>query len=154
MCRFRLTPDAISAPSPRLDDLASAAVTRARQSLGRTAEELVAHRLAARGWRVVARNARIRTEEIAGELDIVALEGRTLVFVEVKAATSGRASGPELPALAVGRRKRLRLRRLAVAWLADRSPLPARDAIRFDVIGVSLARDGRLVDYDHLRNAF
>jgi putative endonuclease len=129
-------------------------MTRARQSLGRAAEELVARRLAAHGWRVVARNARIRTPEIAGELDIVALDGRTLVFVEVKAATSGRVAGPERPALAVARRKRLRLRRLAVAWLADRPPLPTRDAIRFDVVGVSLGRDGGLVEYDHLRNAF
>src|SRR5215207_8561975 len=98
-------------------------MTHARQSLGRRAEDLVARRLAARGGRVVARNARIRTPEVAGELDIVALDGRTLVFVEVKAATSGRAAGPERPALAVGRRKRLRLRRLAVAWLADRPAL-------------------------------
>jgi putative endonuclease len=129
-------------------------VTFARQSLGRSAEGLVARRLTERGWRVLARNARVHTEEFSGELDIVALEGRTLVFVEVKAATRGRGAGPERAALAVGRRKRLRLRRLAVAWLGDRPSLPGGDAIRFDVVGVTLARDGGLVDYDHLRNAF
>ncbi len=114
---------------------------------------MVVRRLVAGGWRVVARNARVRTPELSGELDIVALEGRTLVFVEVKAATRGRAAGPERAALAVGRRKRVRLRRLAVAWLGDGPPLPARDAVRFDVVGVTLDRDGGLVDYDHLRSA-
>ena len=88
-------------------------MTEARQRLGRTAEELVARRLTAEGWRIVERNARTRT----GELDIVALDGETLVFVEVKAGRAGSPYGPERPAHAVGPRKRAKVRRLAREWL-------------------------------------
>lgn len=56
-------------------------MTAQRQQLGRTAEDLVATRLVAVHWEILERNARTRY----GELDIVALDGRTLVFVEVKA---------------------------------------------------------------------
>ena len=54
-------------------------------------------RLASAGWEIVERNARTRH----GELDIVALDGRTLVFVEVKAGRAGSAFGPERPVLSV-----------------------------------------------------
>ena len=76
-------------------------MTDARLRTGRRAEELVARRLAAAGWGIVERNARTRY----GELDIVALDGRALVFVEVKAGRAGAAFGPERPVLAVDRRK-------------------------------------------------
>ena len=83
---------------------------------GSCAEDLVAARLAAAGWEIVERNARTRF----GELDIVALDGRTLVFVEVKAGRAGSDLGPERPVLAVGPRKQRRIRRLATAWMAER----------------------------------
>ncbi len=128
-------------------------MTLARQSLGRAAEELVARRLEAAGARVLARNARIREPELSGELDIIAIERATLVFVEVKAATEGRGTGPERAVLAVGRRKRARLRRLAALWLAGRWDLPPFRALRFDVVGVSFDRDGAVADYEHVRGA-
>ncbi len=78
-------------------------MTFARQRLGRTAEELVAARLERSGWRIVERNVR----HPSGELDIVALDGGTLVFVEVKAGRAGATLGPERPAHAVGPRKQL-----------------------------------------------
>lgn len=56
-------------------------MTGSRQRLGRAGEEFVAGELPARGWGIVARNWRMR----GGELDIVARDGATLVFVEVKA---------------------------------------------------------------------
>ena len=49
-----------------------------RQRIGRAAEDLVAVRLGTAGWEIVERNARTRY----GELDIVARDGRTLVFIE------------------------------------------------------------------------
>jgi putative endonuclease len=124
-------------------------VTVARQRLGARAEELAASGLSAAGWRIVDRNARTRY----GELDIVALDGRDLVFVEVKAARTGAPVGPERPVLAVGRQKQLRLRRLAGAYLGDRPPLPAFAEIRFDVIGISFD-GGRVADYEHIEGAF
>ena len=54
-------------------------MTYARQRLGRRAEDIVAARLEHAGWRIVARNVRLPS----GELDIVALDVDTLVFVEV-----------------------------------------------------------------------
>ncbi len=125
-------------------------MTVARQKTGRIAEDLVARRLATAGWEIVERNARTRH----GELDLVALDGRTLVFVEVKAGRRGAAFGPERPVLAVDRRKQQRVRRLATAWMAERRGIPRYYEIRFDAIGVTFDRAGRVVDVEHLEGAF
>ena len=124
-------------------------MTFARLELGRRAEQLVAMRLEGSGWRLVGRNVRLPS----GELDIVALDGSTLVFVEVKAGQAGATVGPERPAHAVGRRKQLRLRRLAREWIAERRGPSGASGYRFDVVGVSFGLDG-LADVDHIRNAF
>ncbi len=125
-------------------------MTLARQKTGRIAEDLVAGRLAEKGWEIVERNARTRH----GELDLVALDGRALVFVEVKAGRQGAAFGPERPVLAVDRRKQLRVRRLATAWMAERRRLPRYDEIRFDAVGVTFDRRGQVIDVEHIRAAF
>jgi putative endonuclease len=125
-------------------------MTVARQRTGRIAEQLVAERFQAAGWEIVERNARTRH----GELDIVALDGRTLVFVEVKAGRAGNAFGPERPILAVDRRKQLRVRRLATAWMAERRGVPRYDEIRFDAVGVTLDRADRAIDVEHIPGAF
>ena len=125
-------------------------VTVARQRTGHRAEELIARRLAAAGWEIVERNARTRY----GELDIVGLGGNALVFVEVKAGRQGAAFGPERPVLAVDRRKQLRVRRLATAWMSERRVAPPYTDIRFDAVGVTFDRAGRTIDIEHLRAAF
>jgi putative endonuclease len=125
-------------------------LTARRQRLGSLAEDLVAARLAAAGWEVVERNARTRY----GELDIVALDGRVLVFVEVKAGRADSDYGPERPVLAVGPRKQHRIRRLAAAWMAARRSAPRYDEIRFDAVGISFDRAGRVADYEHIEDAF
>jgi putative endonuclease len=126
-------------------------MTAARQKTGRLAEDLVARRFAAAGWEIVERNARTRF----GELDIVALDRRTLVFVEVKAGREGTAFGPERPILAVDRRKQQRVRRLATAWMAERRRgVPRYEEIRFDAVGVTFDRAGRAIDVEHIKAAF
>jgi putative endonuclease len=125
-------------------------VTAARQRTGRRAEEIVARRLAAAGWEIVERNARTRH----GELDIVALDGRTLVFVEVKAGRAGSALGPERPVFAVDHRKQRRVRRLATAWMAARRDVPPYAQIRFDAVGVTFDRTDRPVEVEHIPGAF
>jgi putative endonuclease len=126
-------------------------MTVARQRLGRVAEDLVAERLAAAGWEIVERNARTRY----GELDLVARDGRALVFVEVKAGRIGASFGPERPILAIDPRKQRQVRRLAAAWLAERrGDLPFFAEIRFDAVGVSFDRAGRVTDVEHIENAF
>ncbi len=127
-----------------------AAMPHTRQRLGAAAEDLVAERLAAAAWEIVERNARTRH----GELDIVALDGRALVFVEVKAGRAGSIYGPEQPVHAVGPRKQRRIRRLATAWMGQRRELPRYAEIRFDAIGVTYDRGGRVVDYEHIQGAF
>jgi putative endonuclease len=124
-------------------------MTYARQRLGRSAEELVAARLERNGWRIVGRNVRLPS----GELDIVGLDGATLVFVEVKAGRAGNVRGPELPAHAVGHRKQLKLRRLAREWIAEGRGPSGVAGYRFDVVGVRFGADG-LADVDHIRHAF
>jgi putative endonuclease len=119
--------------------------------MGRAAEDLVAERFAVAGWEIVERNARTRF----GELDIVALDGGTLVFVEVKAGREGAAFGPERPILAIGPRKQLQVRRLATAWMAERRhAIPYYAEIRFDAIGVTFDRTNRVTDIEHIRGAF
>lgn len=125
-------------------------MTAQRQRIGRAAEDLVASRLGAAHWEVVERNARTRY----GEIDIVALDGRTLVFVEVKAGREDAAFGPERPVLGVDRRKQLRVRRLAAAWMGERRDAPFYEEIRFDAVGVTFDRAGRPADVEHIEGAF
>jgi len=125
-------------------------MTAQRQRIGRAAEDLVAARLATAHWEIVERNARTRY----GELDIVALDGGTLVFVEVKAGRENAIFGPERPVLAVDRRKQLRIRRLATAWMGERRGALRYEEIRFDAVGVTFDRAGRVTDIEHIKGAF
>lgn len=125
-------------------------MTVARRRTGAIAEDLVAHRLAAAGWEIVERNARTRY----GELDIVARDGRTLVFIEVKAAREGTQFGPERPILSIDFRKQQRVRRLATAWMSERRDQPPYEEIRFDAVGVTLDRAGRATDVEYVKGAF
>jgi putative endonuclease len=128
-------------------------MSEARQRLGRSGEALAAARLARNGMRVIARN--VRTSQVRGEIDLVALDGGALVFVEVKALRAHAVAGPERPALAVGRRKQLKLRALALAWLRHRDgSLPRHTSIRFDVVGIRVDARNRIVEWEHIRAAF
>jgi putative endonuclease len=125
----------------------------ARQRLGRAAEALVADSLERRGMRVVARN--VRTSSVRGEIDLIALDGRALVFVEVKALRATSLAGPERPAMAVGHRKRHKLRSLALGWLRDHDgSIPPHGTLRFDVVGVRIDARGRVAEWEHVREAF
>ena len=116
-----------------------------RHRLGRRGEHAAAEHLERLGWRVVARNHRTRF----GELDLVALDGRTLVFVEVK-TRRGRGQ----PWDALGPQKQAQVRRMARAFLAEVEDRPRTSAIRFDAIGVVFDLADRLVALDHLEAAF
>lgn len=95
--------------------------------LGRRGEELAAVYLKAQGMRIVDRNWRCAE----GEIDIVALDGDTLVIAEVKTRRSV-AFGH--PFESVGADKLARLHRLASAWCRDHDlRMPLR---RVDVIAV------------------
>src|SRR3954449_345273 len=125
-------------------------MTDARRRTGQIAEDIVAARLAAKGWEIVERNARTRY----GELDIVALDGLILVFVEVKGARAASRFGPEKPILSIDFTKQRRVRRLGTAWMAQRRDFPPFDDIRFDAVGVILDHAGRAVEIEHIEGAF
>jgi len=125
-------------------------MTTARRRTGQIAEDLVAQQLASSGWEIVERNARTRY----GELDIVARDGDTLVFIEVKGGRADTSFGPEKPILSVDFRKQRRVRRLATAWISERREQPFYKEIRFDAVGVTLDRHGRAIDVEHVRGAF
>jgi len=116
-----------------------------RGNLGRTGEAAAARFLERRGLVILERNLRSRL----GEIDLVARDGQTLVFVEVK-ARRGQPGDP--PEAAVDARKRARLSRLALGYLAARR-LGERSC-RFDVVGVSLDEAGKVTGTRHIRNAF
>lgn len=119
--------------------------TLGRQATGQWGEALAARYLTDSGWELLDCNWRCA----AGELDIVAREGATIVFCEVKTRSST-AFGD--PAAAVVTAKAQRIRRLAVHWLAAHRSHPAAE-VRFDVISVVRPRTGP-VSLRHLRAAF
>jgi putative endonuclease len=98
-----------------------------------------------KGYKILARSDRSRP----GELDLVALDHSTVVFVEVKTRRSQDAGHP---AEAVDAAKQRRLTRLAVTWLKRRGLLerPAR----FDVIAITWPESQRRPTVEHFPNAF
>ena len=112
-------------------------MTYARQQTGSDGEELAARTLEQRGYTVLARRYRTR----AGEIDIVAEVGTTVVFVEVK-TRHGRGFGD--PAEAVTWRKQHRVVAMAADYLA-RFGLEHRP-VRFDVVSVLIDGDASIVE--------
>ena len=99
--------------------------------LGRGAEALVAATLERDGWRIVARNA--RTAEVRGEIDLIALDGARAGLRRGQGAASRLGARPGAPAMAVGPRKRAKLRapgRRLAARPRLRRPPPSRPALR------------------------
>jgi putative endonuclease len=103
----------------------------AKDVLGRDGEQAAVGYLEGCGFRILDRNWRCAD----GEIDIVAVDRRTFVVCEVKTRTGTRYG---TPLDAVGRVKRMRLRKLAALWLAAHGV--RFDQIRIDVVG--LLRDG------------
>jgi putative endonuclease len=119
-----------------------------RPQLGRLGEQLAAEHLTRRGFKIVERNYRTRW----GELDIVAFDGRTLAFCEVK--TRRLTAGGRDPLESVHPLKRSKVRKMAGRWLIERTDRPYADTVRFDAIGVTVDLSGRLVSLEHLEGAF
>jgi putative endonuclease len=119
----------------------------ARQALGRRGEEAAARHLRRRGFEIVARNYRTRW----GELDLVAFDGHTLVFCEVK---TRRPTGGSRPFDSLHQRKRTQVRRMALQWLSEGAGRTFAPQLRFDAIGVTFGPGGALAGLDHLEGAF
>jgi putative endonuclease len=119
-----------------------------RRTLGRAGEELAAEHLERRGFALLARNHQTRW----GELDIIAFDGETLVFCEVK--TRRGAAGGRSPLESITPAKARRIRRMAAAWLAATRDRPRAADLRFDAVAVSFDAAGRLQALEHLEGCF
>ena len=118
-------------------------MTRDRVRCGAEGEALAAAFLTARGYTIVSRNFRCP----AGEVDVVALDARTLVFCEVRTRRGARQGGA-LESVTV--HKQRQVLRVADVYLA-RHRLHAHP-IRFDVVAVEMR--GAVVAIEHVVDAF
>ena len=114
-----------------------------RRALGQRGEAVAEAFLRTRHYTIVARNYRCP----AGEIDLIALDGATLVFVEVRSRRSETAG---TPLESVDGRKQARVARVARHFLAARG-WAEREA-RFDVIGVRFDAEPPAVE--HVPDAF
>ncbi len=116
-----------------------------RKTLGRRGEAAAARFLKRQGYKIVARGDRSKP----GELDLVAVDGRTVVFVEVKTRRSAEVGHP---VEAVDLAKQRRLTRLAVTFLKRHRLLEY--SARFDVVAVTWPINHRRPTIEHFPNAF
>jgi len=116
-----------------------------RERAGRGGERIAGEFLALRGMEVIDRNVRVGR----GEIDLVARDRETVVFVEVKFRTGVTFGGP---LAAVSEKKREDVARAAARYLAARGLLGR--AVRFDVIGLTWAPDGSELRVSHVPNAY
>ncbi|MFY0542819.1 YraN family protein [Brevibacillus sp. H7] len=116
-----------------------------RKQLGQKGESVAERFLQSKGYQTVARNVRSRH----GEIDLIAMDGDTLVFVEVR-TRSGFAYGT--PTESVTWRKRRKLQELALAYLQNCSQ-PVKH-FRFDVIGIVYVPAALQPRIDHIIHAF
>lgn len=112
--------------------------------IGRRGEALACRHLLSLGYSVLDTNWR----SPEGEIDVVARDGDTIVFVEVKARTSRRFG---LPEEAITRRKRSRLLRAGLAYLEDHGL--GDSPWRIDVVALELAPDGTPLRAEHYPDA-
>ncbi|MGC3968622.1 MAG: YraN family protein [Pirellulales bacterium] len=117
----------------------------AEGSLGLRGEQLAARHLESLGMRIIERGLRYP----CGELDLIAVDGDVIVFVEVKTRASGRRGSPSR---AVDRKKQARMTRAALQYLKSRRLLQSRT--RFDVVSIVWPADGREPEVSYLRAAF
>ena len=83
---------------------------------------------------------------------MVAGDARTIVFCEVKTRIASQTGRSPLESIHAGKRKQVR--RMAAQWLAQRQDHPRVENLRFDAIGITLERDGRLLRLEHREAAF
>jgi putative endonuclease len=118
-------------------------MTHARIALGKTGEDLACAELEQRGYEIVARRHRTRS----GEIDIIAKDGPTWVFVEVKARDSHEFGDA---AEAVTPFKRRRIARLAMDYVARQHLTQC--PCRFDVVAIHFDAGGTQIEV--FQNAF
>lgn len=116
-----------------------------RRAIGVKGEDEAARFLARCGYAILDKNVRTR----AGEIDLVAKEGKTLVFVEVKTRKDLEGDPPQA---GVNTRKQNRLGKLAHGYLKLKRL--REQPCRFDVVAVIVNDEGGVKAIRHIPNAF
>src|SRR5262245_60728619 len=120
-----------------------------RRWFGRRSERAAAKFLRSLGYRVLAANV----SDPAGELDLLALDGETLVVVEVRSTASDRPDATENTAASVDLRKQRKITGATLRFLAARKLL-GKIAVRFDVLVLTWPAHAREPAVKHVRHAF
>ena len=120
-------------------------IARSKRTLGQQGETAAARYLQRHGCKVVARGER----EMLGELDLVVVDGKTVVFVEVKTRRDHQAGHP---AEAIDTAKQRRLTNMALRFLKRHGLL--EHPARFDVIAVTWPERLRHPHIEHVIDAF
>lgn len=118
-------------------------MTIARINTGKKGEALAAEFLRKSGYRIVENNFRNNY----GEIDIIAIDGKTLAFVEVKTKTGDKFGAPKF---AVDSRKQRQLSKAALAYLTQKKL--NNNPARFDVVGISMIENKPEIEL--IKNAF
>jgi putative endonuclease len=113
------------------------------QLLGKSGEALAIRHLKKEGYRILAHNYRNRL----GEIDIIAQDGDTIVFVEVKSRRTGSFGHPKL---AVNPAKQRQISKVALSYLKQYRQLDT--SARFDVVSILSA--GNAPNIEIIKNAF
>lgn len=113
------------------------------KALGSKGEDLAVRFLKKIGYKIIARNYKTHV----GEIDIIAKDGDTTVFVEVKTRADDSFGHPFE---AVDKRKRQKIKNLALSYLKKHGKeLP----VRFDVLSISYVNNGKK-EIEHIKDAF
>jgi len=116
---------------------------------GRRGERAAARYLRSLGYRILAANV----SDTQGELDLLALDGETLVVVEVRSTASDRPDAIELTAASVDLRKQRKVVGAATRFLARRRLL-GKIAMRYDILVVAWPEHAREPAVKHIPHAF
>jgi putative endonuclease len=116
-----------------------------RQRLGDFGERTAGAHLQAKGYRIIDRKYRVRDVEV----DLIAVDGDQVVFVEVR---TRRGAYPGMAALSVTRGKARKLL-FGVERYVEAHPELADMALRIDVVAIELDADGKMRDVIHIEDA-
>lgn len=111
---------------------------------GKAGEDFAAGELIRRGYSILARNFHSRY----GEIDIIAVKGGVICFVEVKTRRRNAMVGAEESITAA---KQKRIIKTALTYIQETG---CRLQPRFDLFGVTTGGDGAVAGYDHMKGAF
>lgn len=120
--------------------------------VGRRGEDKAFSFLRSIGYRILDRNYRNNRGRALGELDIVAQDGDTLVFVEVKTRTMRAGAPTSLPEESITRTKLRRLEKIALAYLREKRM--ESSPYRFDAISITVSDGAEKPEIRHLKGIF